>query len=187
MMNERPSPPWPPSIEKLEPIEDAALTPKDPRLLQDPVLVCLRQHRQIVEILGDLAVVVDALAGDPTPVGDSSAVEDPIRRRLRLALGEMNRFLAPHRDTEESVLFPYLFVQRPELSDLMDMLGDEHIGIFEEVRLLNEIADRLALEPVLTPAHRAELGAPLRAFTEHVWRHTLTEESMIRAARRGQS
>jgi hypothetical protein len=143
--------------------------------------VNLRQHRELTGLLADSVEAIGQLAGEKL----GGPMEGNIRRRLRLLMGEMNRFQAPHRDTEESVLFPHLLAGHPELAGALDSLGDDHILIFDQNRRVIDLLDRLDSKPELSPEDRAELLPSLRAFVEHVWRHTLVEETLVRGARPG--
>ncbi len=159
--------PWPPSQDALDAI---ACGSPDAR---GPVDAIRRQHLEMASLLADLAQVADSLAV-PGPEDTN------LRRRLGACLGVLNRFLEAHRDAEESILFPELLATRPELSPALDDLSDEHLQIFADNRALNGLLDRLDLEPRLLPSHREALTPILRSFLERLWRHTLTEETLLR-------
>ena len=166
-MNQSIHAPWPPSLEALGPPPDDASDP------HDPIGVMRRQHRELVPILRGLAQAVDRPAPDLKN-------EVRLRRRVRDGLGELNHFLENHRDIEESHIFPYLLAGRAEIESALDDLGDEHIQIFEEMRQLNILMDRLDTERRPGDRGFSALLPVLRDFLERLWRHTLTEEALLR-------
>lgn len=160
---------WPPSPDALgsPPPDDDA--PTEPRRI-------VRMHHRVVAVLLRRL----ALATEP-PAVSHSASEDQHRwrRRLGRTLGELSAFIENHRDFEESVLFPMLLAGADFLGPTLDDLSDDHIRIFDEMRRLNLLLDRLDLEPHLGVAERRALLPTLRSFVEGLWRHTLAEEAML--------
>jgi iron-sulfur cluster repair protein YtfE (RIC family) len=165
---------WPPRLDSLAPIPDSVPATSGPVPFPDPARTILLQHRELTRILADLAETTDRLAA----VSGSTGAK-PIER-LRKLMEELNHFLAPHRDTEESVLFPFLIEEHPDIASQLDDLSDQHVTIFDECRAVNRILDHLDLEPDRRSDHLAALLPALRSFIKRVWRHTLEEETLFR-------
>lgn len=155
--------PWPPSPDSLGPMSRLAAEPRG------PAAVTRRQHLELAAIMGRIAALIDSPASYQTA--------PDWRSRLLSETETLVALMEDHRDMEESHLFPALLERDPEIAPVLDELGDDHVRIFEE---WNRLQHALAIEedPPGGPAP-ASIAVPLRAFVEHLWRHTLGEEKLF--------